>query len=106
LINVIKAVSVPNVGLVMHWRSEADGFHDDLLDRVTPSMVNRIDISGLWRRARKRAERELRDHGQVVVLNLPKACPLRVEEIVDEEFDFAKAVAKVLAETRSTDGQI
>jgi hypothetical protein len=106
LIHIIKAVSVPNVGLVMHWRSEAVGFHDDLLDRVTPSMVKRIDISGLWRRARKRADQELRQHGQVVAFNLPKTCPLGIEEIVDEEFDFAKAVAKVLAETRGTDDQV
>jgi hypothetical protein len=105
LIHVIKSASVPNVDLVMHWRSEAAGFHDDLLDRVTPSMLNRIDIPTLWRRATKAAGRDLREHGQVVALHLPKECPLRVEEIVDEEFDFTKAVAKVLAKTRSTDDQ-
>src|SRR5437870_11319419 len=52
LVHIIKASSVPDVDLVMHWHGEAVGFHADLLDRVTPSMVNRIDASVLWRRAR------------------------------------------------------
>jgi hypothetical protein len=103
LIRVIKAVSTSGVHPVMRCHSEAVGLHDDLLDRVTPSMANRIDISELWRRARKRADAELRQHGQVVTS--PMACPVAVEEIVDEEFDFTKAVAKVLAKTRSTDDQ-
>ena len=101
LIHVIKAVSVPNVDLTMHWEKEAMGFHDDLLDRVTPSMMNRIDISALWQRARKRADRELREHGQTVALHLARECPLEVKDIIDQEFDFAKTVAKVLTHSRN-----
>jgi hypothetical protein len=32
---------------------------------------------------------------------LAKECPLEVKDIIDQEFDFAKAVAKVLTHSRS-----
>jgi len=95
-IHLIKAASIPDVEPARHWQSEAIGFHGSLLDRVTPSMIDRIDATKLWRRAMREAAAQLAAHGQVVAPQLPKACPLSVEEIVDEEFDFARAVGKVL----------
>jgi hypothetical protein len=100
LIHIIKAVSVPDVDLVMHWHGEAAGFHSDLLDRITPSMINRLDAEKLWQRARKDAGTQLKAHGQTVAMHLPKECPLEIREIADPEFDFSRAVAKVIARAR------
>jgi len=97
LIHIIKAASVPDVDLVMHWHGEAAGFHSDLLDRISPSMINRLDAQKLWQRARKDAATQLKAHGQTVAMHLSKECPLEIREIADPEFDFSRAVAKVLA---------
>ncbi|MEA2988815.1 MAG: hypothetical protein QOG83_1526 [Alphaproteobacteria bacterium] len=95
LIHVIKAASVPDSGAILHWRTEVAGFHDDLLDRLTPSMLSRIELAELWTRAAKRAEIDLAAHGQSVSPALPSRCPLALRDIIDPEFDFLKAVEAV-----------
>jgi hypothetical protein len=103
LIHIIKAVSVPEADAARHWRSEVVGFHDDLLGRVTPSMIGRIDIAALWRRARKRAEADLAEHDQVVAASLPRDCPIDLQAVVDPEFKVAQAIEQVQAAMRSID---
>ena len=63
LIHLIKAVSAPDSDSMRHWRTEAATFQDDLLDRISPSMLSRIDIDAIWTRAVNRAEAELATGG-------------------------------------------
>ena len=95
LIHIIKAVSAPDTTLMLHWRTEVIAFHGDMLDRITPSMRPRIDLSKLWQQAFKRAEADLGVHGRSVAPALPGRCPLALEDIVDPAFDFVKAVEAV-----------
>jgi hypothetical protein len=95
LTHVAKAVSVPDAPPLLHWRSEVVAFHRDLLDRISPSMPARIDVSKLWRQALRQADADLAVHGQSVAEVLSKECPLALDEILDPEFDFIATVAAV-----------
>ena len=95
LLDLIKALSVPDSQSMSHWRREARAFHARLLDHLSPSMVSRIDIANLWLRARKEAEVDLSDHGHLVLPALPRECPLTVAEIVDPSFDFLRALETI-----------
>lgn len=92
LIHVIKAISSPDSTSMLHWRSEVVGFHGDLLDRITPSMRTRLDLSNLWQQAVRQAEANLAVHGRSVAPSLPRQCPLPLEDILDPAFDFLQAV--------------
>lgn len=70
------------------------------LDRISPSMARRIDLDRLWQRAIKQAAADLIVHGQRVSTSLSKQCPLQVEEILVQEFDFiatAEAIRRRLS---------
>ena len=95
LLHLVKAASVSDPHLTMSWRKGAVAFHSDLLDRVTPSMLPRIDMEKVWQRAITQAEADLAAHGQAIAPNLPRGCPLDVTEIVDQNFDFLRAVESV-----------
>ena len=95
LIHLIKAISVPDAVSILHWRSEVVAIQGELVDRVTPSMHSRIDLSKLWLRAIKEADAALAVHGQSVVSALPSRCPLALADIVNPGFDFMKTVEAV-----------
>jgi Domain of unknown function DUF29 len=97
-VHVIKAVSVPEASMVLHWRKEVVAFHRDLLDRITPSMHARIDVSKLWQQAFAQAAADLAVHGQTVPLDLPRECPLVLADLLAPEFDFIEAAAAVRKE--------
>lgn len=92
LIHVIKGVSAPGSEALLHWRKEVVGFHNDLLDRLTPAMVARIDLPVLWTRAGKEAEAALAIYGQCIAPALPADCPLTIEDIIAPDFDFLSVV--------------
>jgi hypothetical protein len=93
LIHLIKALSAPEGTAVLHGRKEAAAFHDDLLDRISRSMLQRIDADDLWTRAMNSAEADLADQQQPLRPSLPKGCPIALVDIAAPEFDFAKSVA-------------
>jgi len=92
LVHVVKAVSAPDATSVLHWRKEVVGFHNDLLDRMTPSMPARINVSKLWQRAMRQAEADLAVYGQALASGLPQECPFTIAEITASDFDFMSAV--------------
>jgi hypothetical protein len=90
LIHVIKAVSLPDDQSILHWRSEVGAFHRSLLDRITPSMRARLDLTRLWEQAVKQAELDLAAYGRSAAPNLSRQCPLDVEAMLDKEFDLVR----------------
>jgi hypothetical protein len=102
-IHVIKATSTPDVDPVLHWNTEVIGFHHSLVDRISPAMINRIDIEKLWQQARREAASHFKEHGQALALDLPKTCPFGVREILAEDFDLTKAAAKMAERMDSLD---
>ena len=95
MIHLIKAVSDPETASFSHWRKEVAAFHDDLLDRASRSMLQRVDADDLWVRALNRAEADLADQGRTVWPGLPKTCPVSLADISAPEFDFAGTVARL-----------
>lgn len=102
LIHVLKAVSDDDSESLLHWRKEVIGFHNELTDRVTPSMLPRIDLGFLWRQAIKEASAALAIHGRTLMSGLPGECPLQVADILDSQFDLERATA-ILREVISND---
>ena len=47
----LKIRAWPDASYVGHWRVEARVFRDDAISRFVPSMRQRIDLPGLYRRA-------------------------------------------------------
>jgi hypothetical protein len=68
LVHLLRLRFLPD-GPVRHWQAEAVGFLADAQARFTPSMPQRIDLDGLYRKTLRqvRAEGALGD--------VPKACP-------------------------------
>ena len=92
LVHLIKGVSVPEATPLLHWRSEVVAFHRNMLDRISPSMHARIDLSKLWRQALVQAAADLAVHGQTVAVGLPRECPLGLDQVLDADFDYLAVV--------------
>lgn len=93
LAHLIKAASDPAVTPERHWRKEVVAFHSALLDQFSPSMAQRLDLDGLWRRAMKEAEAALEEEGATLAPGLPRACPLALDDLLSEDFEFRDTVA-------------
>jgi hypothetical protein len=95
LAHLIKAISEPQPGPASHWRKEVVSFHSALLDQCSPSMAQRLDVDRLWRRAMKEAEAALEDEGRTLAPGLPRDCPLSLDDLLSEDFEFRDAVAEL-----------
>ena len=87
-----------------HRASEVATFHADMMDNYQPSMRQRIDLRKQWFRALKIAKLKLADYDQVdwerfkcfyASQILTDCCPISLNEICAEDFDFYAAVAHV-----------
>ena len=58
-----------------HWLREVDNFQDEIEDRLTKTLLNKIDIDKQYERARRVVLREYK-------LNIPKQCPYTLEELL------------------------
>ena len=82
LIHMLKAEAWPLSRDAAHWRAEAIRFRGDAADRFSPSMLQRIDLDRLYRRA-VRAMPEGLD-GQPP-LPVPERCPLTLDHLLSED---------------------
>jgi len=58
-----------------HWLKEVDNFQDEIEDRLTPTLLNKLDLPKQYERARRGVLREYQ-------LELPKKCPYTFEELM------------------------
>jgi hypothetical protein len=93
---MLKAASAPDALARPHWRAEVANWHNDLLDALTHSMAQRIDIDRVWRRAQREAALALEAEGTGLAEDLPQHAPVSLDELSGEEFDFDAAVARLL----------
>jgi hypothetical protein len=91
LIHVIKALSLGDRS-VLHWRKEVIAFHAGIMDRVTPSMLRRIDLDKLWRQAITQVRADLEAEGQALPEGFPVRCPIGADELLGPNFDFLQAL--------------
>jgi hypothetical protein len=82
LLHDLKAEAWPLSAEVPHWRAEARGFRDDAAEAFSPSMRQRIDVAGLYRRALRRMPETI--DGQLP-LPVPKVCPVTLDELLGDE---------------------
>ena len=98
LVNVMahaaKVARSRNPAVLGHWRSECVEFHDRLIDEYRPSMRDKIDMTALWRRARRKVNASFADHGEPPPV-LPAACPFTLDELIDPDLDVEHLVAKL-----------
>ena len=97
LVHLIKAASAPQARSYPKWRSEVIVFRAELADHVTRSMRPKLSISREWRLAMVEAEGSLREEGDIILAGLGGACPLGLEDILDERLTFEAAVERITA---------
>lgn len=95
LTHLIKAASDPSPRAQAHWRAEATAFQADLPGTYAPSMRQLIDMDAVWLSARKVAGARLEEHGLSLAPGLPERCPLPLETIVADDFDFDRELARL-----------
>ncbi len=76
LVHLIKLDAVPDAPSVGHWRAEIVTFHNDILARVTPGMVQNTDLDKTWRRAKREAAAALAAHGDALPEAMPSNAPV------------------------------
>ena len=89
-----KVARSRNPAVLGHWRSECVEFHDRLIDAYRPLMRDKIDMAGLWRRARRKVIASFADHAEPQPV-LPMACPFSLDELIDPDLDIERLVAKL-----------
>jgi hypothetical protein len=65
------------------------------LSAFSPSMEQRIDMDALWRRALRQAKVALEAHSRPLAAALPAACPVTLDGLRSESFDFVDIVQRV-----------
>lgn len=97
MLHVLKAAFAPDAPALAHWRTEIASWHSDVLDELTPSMHQRVDMQVLWVRALKEAAPALRENGAMLPMDLPRSCPFVLADFLGEDFDVDAAVARIRA---------
>lgn len=95
LTHLVKLLSDPEAPPLQHWRAEALAFHHGLVRRFTPSMRAKIDMDAEWRNALQQAMADLNLHAVRVAPGLPEACPITLDDMLDEAFDLAVLATRV-----------
>ncbi|MBC8130211.1 MAG: DUF29 domain-containing protein [Rhizobiaceae bacterium] len=87
---------------VAHWVSEASGFQSDAVLAYSPGLKQRLDLSKIWKLAKRNAADSLAEY-RIAVPPLPEECPLTLEQLLDAEFSPRAAAALVAKVTSSDD---
>jgi hypothetical protein len=95
--HLAKAVSDPGSPALRHWRTECAVWQDDLLQAISPSMHQRLDMDRIWRRALREAELALDEHDATLHPRLRGALPPALAELLDPGFDLHHAAEALRA---------
>jgi Domain of unknown function DUF29 len=81
LLHMLKAQAWPTSRKVPHWEAEARGQRDEARAAFAPSMVQRIDLMALYRRALRRLPDSV---DGVPPLPVAPNCPITLDELLAE----------------------
>lgn len=86
LVHLIKAAWIDRDELRAGWLDEADLHNEDALQAFTPGMRQQLDLSVIWDRAWRLADRQLQRHGDPA-LPARRSCPFDLETLLDPAFE-------------------
>jgi hypothetical protein len=92
IIHLLKLHLWPDSAAAAHWAAEVLGFLADAQRSFSPSMGQRIDLSGLYGTAVRQAKAEAR--GQPTP-DFPLACPFALADLLTDRPDVAALVQRV-----------
>jgi hypothetical protein len=95
LFHLIKLAVEPGSDAALHWRAEIAGFSFNLSRRFTESMRRRIGLERAWRSARRQATLLYGDRATDFVANLPAACPISIDDLLEEDMDVVALVERL-----------
>lgn len=93
--HIAKAASEPEATAVAHWRTECVGWRIGLVRAFSPSMRQRIEMDSLWASGLKLAAAGLEEHGVQLSAILPGPCPVSLDDLLSETFEFRDLVRRV-----------
>jgi hypothetical protein len=96
LVHLLKIAYSPVDAPRAGWLAEARLHHDEALDALSPSMMQRLDLPRIWRNARAAANDALAGFGDPAIPE-DLACPFTLDELLCEDFDVRAAVERLTA---------
>jgi hypothetical protein len=78
LVHLLKLRIWPDDPAARHWRGEIVAFQQNMDDRFTPSMRQRIDLARLYGQALQQIDDES-------VAPIPRACPFTLDQLLTEK---------------------
>jgi hypothetical protein len=92
LVHLLKLHGWPEMDAGQHWRSEIVAFQGNLADRFAPSMRQRIDLAGLYDRARRQVA--LISYAGKPPRLSPAVCPMSLDDLMTASCkDLVQAIA-------------
>ncbi|MCB8836880.1 DUF29 domain-containing protein [Aurantimonas sp. VKM B-3413] len=102
LVHLVKFAFDPKAPSVAHWVGEASGFQGDAVLAYSPGLGQRLDLSKIWKVAKRNASDSLAEYG-ISVPPLPDECPLTLDQLLDTGFSPREAAAAVAGSARPHD---
>ena len=101
LTHVLLTWADPESDAIRHWAAEIVTWHIELKDRLTPAMLDRLDLNRSWRHAIREADAKLAEFDRVSarlrleLASIVEPCPVSLTLLTAESFDLPDAVACV-----------
>lgn len=92
LVHLLKLHAWP-AGPAAHWCGETVGFLADAQARFTPAMQQRISLEALYRKAQQQVRAGV--PGESPPRELPATCPFILDDLLADDIDVPKLVAKL-----------
>lgn len=86
LVHLLKLHLEPNAPSAQRWFEEVLRFQADSALACSPGIKQRLDLDKIWKLARKGATSKLAQY-DVTIPQLPDACPLSIDAMLDIDFD-------------------
>jgi hypothetical protein len=96
LVHLLELHLDPDAPAAPGWLKEVLRFQVDAVLSASPGIKQRLDLDKIWRLARRGATVKLAKHA-VAAPNLPEACPLSIDAMLDIDFDPKEGLRVIAA---------
>lgn len=95
--HLLKVASAPQAPAQRHWRAEIGIQSDALRGEFRTSMRQVLRLDNVWRAAMVRADMALDQHGDALLADLPRICPLSLDDLLADPFDVDAAISRLVS---------